>query len=125
MEQKSLDVRFKEFRETIAKMARESVREADEHLRENEASLEFPFHEGETGSLDLTLDYLDEVARKTSPVSANEIEEAYVSLVLSYKRMKGNVSALDKIIRAMQATFDLPTEEEIDRIPEGLEVPGR
>jgi hypothetical protein len=125
MNEKNLDVRFKEFRETIEKMAQESIREADEHLQEDETSLEFPFHEGETGSLDLALDYLDEVARKTSPVSANDIEEAYVSLLLSYKRMKGNVSALDKIIRAMQATFGLPTEEEIDLIPEGLEVPGR
>ncbi len=125
MDQKDLDVRFKEFRDVIEKMAQESSRETDEHLQDNEASLEFPFHEGETGSLDLALDYLDEVARKTSPVSANDIEEAYVSLLLSYKRMKGNISALDKIIRAMQATFDLPTEEEIDRIPEGLEVPGR
>ncbi len=125
MDEKNLDVRFKEFREAIEKMAQESVREADEHLQENEASLEFPFHEGETGSLDLALDYLDEVARKTSPVSANDIEEAYVSLLLSYKRMKGNVSALDKIIHAMQSTFDLPTEDEIDRIPEGLEVPRR
>ncbi len=125
MEEKNLDLRFKEFREAIEKMARESSREADEHLQQNEPSLEFPFHEGETGSMDLALDYLDEVARKTSPVSANDIEEAYVSLLLSYKRMKGNVSALDKIIRAMQSTFDLPTEEEIDRLPEGLQVPGR
>ncbi len=110
-----LDTRFKEFREGVKKMAGESSRAADRHLRQDEASLEFPFHDGETGSLELALDYLDEVAKKGAPVSPNSIEEAYMGLLLSYKRMKGSLSALERIITTMQTAFDLPAEEEMGR----------
>ncbi len=108
-----LDNRFKEFRERVRIMAGESAREASMHLRRDEASLEFSFHDGETGSLELALDYLDDVAKKGSPVSPNGIEEAYMSLLLSCKRMKGNLSALERIIETMQTAFDLPTGAEM------------
>ncbi len=110
----SINERFREFRETVRRMARASSKEAERHLRQDEVSLEFPFHDGETGSLELALDYLDDIARKETSVSANNVEEAYVSLLLSLKRMKGNVAAMERIIKAMQASFDLPEEAEID-----------
>ncbi len=124
MDEQNIDVRFREFREAVEKMAEESSREAEDHLRKNESSMEFPFHEGQTGSLDLAVDYLSEIGKK-GQVSPNDVEEAYISLLLSYKRMKGNLCGLERIIRAMQAAFQFPSEEDIDRIPEGLEVPNR
>ena len=111
----TIEVRFKEFREAVRMMAEESAREAERHLRQDEVSLRFPFHDGETGSLELALDYLDDVAEKGSPLSANRVEETYVSLLLSERRMRGNLSAMEKIIKAMQATFDLPDETEIEQ----------
>jgi len=111
----TIDLRFKEFRETVRMMAEESAKEAERHLRQDEVSLKFPFHDGETGSLELALDYLDDVAEKGSPLSVNRVEETYVSLLLSERRMKGNLSAMEKIIKAMQATFDLPDETEIEQ----------
>ena len=111
----TIDVRFREFREAVRMMAEESAKEAERHLRQDEVSLKFPFHDGETGSLELALDYLDDVAEKGSPLSANRVEETYVSLLLSERRMKGNLSAMEKIIKAMQATFDLPDETEIEQ----------
>jgi hypothetical protein len=107
--------RFKEFREAVRRMADESAKEAERYLKENEASLDFSFHDGETGSMELALDYLDEVAKKGSHVSANAIEEAYMGLLVSHRRMKGNLSALERIIQSMQATFDLPTEKDLER----------
>ncbi len=108
-----LDARFREFREQVRQMADESAREADVHLREDEEALEVPFHDGETGSFELALGYLDETAKQGEPISANSLEETYINLLLSYKRMKGNVSALERVIRTMQSDFDLPSEEEM------------
>jgi hypothetical protein len=115
VQEDDIDVRFKESRETVKMMAEESAKEAERHLRKDEVSLKLAFHEGETGSLELALDYLDDVAEKGTPLSANRIEETYVSLLLSEKRMRGNLSAMERIIRAMQATFDLPDEAQIEQ----------
>jgi hypothetical protein len=49
------------------------------------------------------------------PVSQNAIEEVYVSLLASYKRMKGSAAALKTIIRMMRDIFDLRTEEEMEQ----------
>lgn len=106
--------RFKEFRDVVRKMAEASAREAEQRLGAGESSFGFPFHDGETGSLELALDYLDEVLREGSPISANRIEEAYVSLLLSCKRMEGSLSALERIVQTMRETFDLPGEKEIE-----------
>lgn len=125
MEPDNLDTRFKEFVETIRKMAAKSAEEAMRHLEENEASLQFPFHDGETGSLELSLDYLTDLTKNRSSVSANMIEEAYFKLLVSLERMKGNVSALERIIKTMQATFDLPAEEDMERAQQDAEVPRR
>jgi hypothetical protein len=111
----SFDVRFNEFRESIRRIAEESAREGEKHLEQDEHSLELAFHEGETGSFELALDYLNEIAEKSPSIPANSIEEAYVGLLLSYKRMKGNLSALERILKTMQETFELPREEELER----------
>jgi hypothetical protein len=107
--------RFREFRDVVHGMAEASAREAERHLQADEASFEFPFHDGETGSIELALDYLDEVMREGSPISANRVEEAYLSLLLSYRRMKGSVAALERVVRTMRDTFDLPDEQEIEQ----------
>ncbi len=120
-----LDARFREFLGTVKKMAEESAREAERHVAQDEASLEFSFHDGQTGSLGLAVDHLNELARKGSPVSANKIEEAYLGLLLSYKRMKGSLLALERILRAMQTTFELPSAEEVEAGEQGRKVPGK
>jgi hypothetical protein len=107
-----LDKRFSEFRERIREISEKNSREAEQRLQEEEGSLESSFRDGETGSFELALDYLDEVAQKSAPLSLNAIEEAYMSLLLSYKRMKGNVSALGGVLKAMQTSFGLAPEEE-------------
>ncbi len=118
-----LDTRFREFLETVKKMAQESAGEAERQLEQDEASLEFPFHDGETGTLELAVDHLNEVAKNGAAVSANQIEETYFGLLLSFKRMKGSLSAMERILKAMQTTFDLPLPEEIEGGEQGPEVP--
>ncbi len=120
-----LDARFREFLEAVKKMAEQSAREAERHVEQNEASLEFPFHDGQTGSLELAVDHLNELVKDDSPVSPNKIEEAYLGLLLSLKRMKGSLSALERILKTMQGTFDLPSEEEIKTGEQEAEVSGK
>jgi hypothetical protein len=109
-----LETLFREFRETVRNMAEESDRQATARLERDEASLEYSFHDGETGSLNLVLDYLDDLADK-GPISLNSIEEAYAGLLLSRKRMEGSLSALKRAVAAMEAHFRLPTEEEMGK----------
>jgi hypothetical protein len=112
-----LDTRFREFRERIRNVSEKSSREAELRLREEEGSLESSFRDGETGSFELALDYLDEVAQKSSPLSLNAIEEAYISLLLSYKRMKGNVSALGGSSRQCRRAPVWPLKRRYSRPP--------
>ena len=81
----------------------------------DEVSFRFPVVNGETGGFELALDYLDEVAKRVSPLSIDNIEEAYLNLIFSYLRTKGDLSALERVIGAMQAAFDLPEKEEIEQ----------
>jgi hypothetical protein len=123
--ERDVEIQFRQFLETVRKMAEESAGEAERHLEQNEDSLEFPFHDGQTGSLELALDYLEEVAKDKTPVSGNKIQETYLSLLLSWKRMRGSVTALERIINAMQTTFGLPTPEDIEAGEQRLEVHGK
>ena len=107
-----LEERFNDLRKQIKKASEETSREFEERMREGEGSLESSFRDGETGSYELALDYLDEVAKKNEPLSLNAVEEAYVGLLLSYKRMKGNVSALGDVLHLMQTSFGLAPKEE-------------
>ncbi len=102
------------FRERVEKMIAESGKEAKRHVTNEELPLEVPFHEGEAGGYEIVLSLLDDLARNSSSLSLNAIEEVYLGLLLDYKRIKGSASALETAISEMQHIFDLPSEKEVE-----------
>jgi len=103
------DGQFKEFLKTAQRIVREEKRRrgADHAFFDAPVAADSP---------ELTVDYLDEVARRRSPLRLHDIEETYECVLLSYLRMKGNVSALDRLVHAMREAFDLTELDEIGQI---------
>jgi hypothetical protein len=96
-------------------MVTESRKEAKKHVTTKDLPLEVPLHEGEAGGYEIVLSVLNDLPEKGSHASLNALEEAYLGLLLDYKRLRGSTAALETALTEMQHLFDLPSEKEVEQ----------